>query len=43
VRKSVQVVGERERWGPSVFLESRTWMVEGQVATSTQSPEPLLL
>jgi hypothetical protein len=39
----VQVVGDRASWGPWVFLESRMWMVEGQEATSTQSPSPPLL
>jgi hypothetical protein len=41
--KSVHAVGERASWGPWVFLESRTWMVLGQGATSTQSPDALLL
>ncbi|KOG89626.1 hypothetical protein ADK38_13215, partial [Streptomyces varsoviensis] len=41
--KAAHAVGESANWGPCLFLESRTWTVLGQVATSTQSPSlPLL-
>jgi hypothetical protein len=37
VTKFVQVVAVTVKRGPWVFLESRTWIAAGVVATSTQS------
>ncbi len=43
VTKSAQAAGATARRGPSVFLESRMWIVVAVGATSTQSLPLLLL
>ena len=43
VTKADHCAAAKARLGPAGFLESRTWTVPGQVATSRHSPPPLPL